>query len=248
MTSALTRSSHGPRGEHGFTLIELLVSLTILAVILGLLGSGLRVLSQHADRNNDRIQILDMVARAFDILKRDTAGLQRLGTVTARKPRYLFTGTARELSFVTIEPPYPTAEGPYFVDYSVSRKGNRAELIRARAPFEIGMTAFPGASPANRVPLMEGNVDYRFRYAIDTEKGLVWHDQWSFPNRLPHLIRLEVTDARTGQQALPPLVASVRADAEISCLEDGQSLCSANPKGELLVNFDADPNVYRVKD
>jgi general secretion pathway protein J len=244
---ALPRLHSRQDGQSGFTLIELLVSLTVLAVILGLLGGGLRVLARNTDRNGDRIQTMDMLARAFDILKRDTAGLQRLPIFVARKPRYLFTGTATHLSFVTLEPPYPTPEGPYFVDYTVSRTERRIELVRARAPFERGMTAFPGATPANRVSLIEGAADFRFRYAATTDKGLVWHDHWPFPTRLPQLIRLDVTDARTGQLVSPAFIAAVRADAEIGCLKEGQALCSANPKSELMVKFDADPNAYRLR-
>lgn len=234
--------------ESGFTLIELLLSLTILAVILGLLGSGLRVLARSADRNSERIQIIDMVARASDILQRDAAGLQRLAIVTARKPRYIFSGTPTRLAFVTIEPPYPTPEGPYFVEYAVSQIGPRAELIRARAPFVKGMSVFPGATPANRVSLIDGRVSYRFSYGAATDKGLVWHRNWPSPTHLPRLIRLDIVDARTGQSASPSLIASVRADAELECLGEGQLLCSANPKRELVLTFDADPNVYRSRD
>lgn len=237
---------NGHDAQSGFTLIELLVSLTILASILGLLGGGLRVLAHNTDRNSDRIQTTDMLARAFDILKRDVSGLQRVPILVSRKPRYIFTGTATRLSFVTIEPPYPTPEGPYFVEYAIVRTGSRAELVRSRAPFERGMVAFPGATPANQVALIDGLVNYRFRYASSTDKGLVWSDHWSFPTRLPQLVRLEVTDL-TGQPVSPAFVATVRADAEIDCLKDGQTLCSANPKGELMITFDADPNAYRLK-
>lgn len=235
------------RGERGFTLIELIVSLTILAVILGLLGAGLRVLSSNSDRNTERLQNWDMVSRAFDIFKRDAAGLQRLAVVTAKKPRYLFTGNAKRLSFVTIDPPYPTAEGPYFVDYSISGNGSQTDLIRARAPFAQKMEAFPGATPANRVALMEGHVDYQFRYGTRTEKGLVWYDRWEFSTRLPQLLRLDITDARTKQPVTAPFVAPVRADAEISCLVKDQSLCSTNANGELLITFDVDPNTYKLR-
>lgn len=236
-----------PYGQSGFTLIELLVSITVLAVILGLLGGGLRVLARNADRNTDRIQTTDMLARAFDILKRDVTGLQRLPIVSARKPRYLFTGNPQHMSFVTIEPPYPTPEGPYFIDYAVAKKGAAAELVRARAPFAIGMTSFPGATPANKVALIDGLLDYRFRYASKTDKGIVWHDSWPYLTRLPRMIRLDITNAQSKQPVSPPFVVALRADAELDCLQEGHGLCSANPKSELLAKFDADPNAYRAK-
>src|SRR6185312_3889342 len=125
-------SSFSPNRESGFTLIELLVSLTILTVVLGLLSSALRTLSQNWSVNAGRIERLEMVSRAFDIFERDVSGLQRLTTISNEKPRYIFTGTQNRLSFVTIEPPYPTTPGPYFVDYSIAPNGSTFDLVRAR--------------------------------------------------------------------------------------------------------------------
>ena len=110
--------------EAGFTLIELLVSLTILGVILGLLGGGIRVLSQNADSQSARIDTLDMVARASDILVRDAGGLQRIvANSKIDGAHFLFTGGADRMSFVTVEPPFPSSSGPYFVSYFVSANG-----------------------------------------------------------------------------------------------------------------------------
>ena len=121
MTKASSQPERSAR-EAGFTLIELLVSLTILGVILGLLGAGMRVLSQNSDAHAERIDTLDMLSRAADILTRDAAGLQRVVATVGTAPRFLFTGTPDHLSFVTLEPPYPSASGPYFISYSVGRQ------------------------------------------------------------------------------------------------------------------------------
>ena len=226
------------RRQSGFTLIELVVSMTILAVILGLLGGGLRALSTSADRNNDRIQMLDMISRAFDILKRDATGLQRVANADGDGVSYLFSGTATRLSFVTLEPPYPAAEGPYRIEYSISGKeGAVRDLIRARAPFVIGKSEFT-VTPANRVVLIQGVVDYRFRYGSKSPKGLEWRDNWSSRTRLPDLIRLDINDPRTKLSAAPSLIAQIRADAEIGCIAEQMTLCSANAKGELMANVD----------
>ncbi len=235
MSSAPTDPRHR---EAGFTLIELIVCLTILAAILALLAGGLRSLSQGADRNSERIQMLDMISRAFDILKRDVNGLQRIA-INDGSARYLFSGTPEHLRFVTIEPPYPAAEGPYFVDYSVSGK-QPSLLIRARSPLQPGQLSYSGATPANRVNLMEGRVSYRFRYGARSEKGLTWHDAWPYANRLPHVIRLDIIDMRTNLPASPAFVAELRANAEIGCLDETPAMCSANPQGELQATVDDD--------
>lgn len=234
----MSSASAGPRhDEAGFTLIELIVCLTILAGILALLGGGLRSLSHGADRNNERIQMLDMISRAFDILKRDVNGLQRIAINDGTSGRYLFSGTSEHLRFVTIEPPYPTAEGPYLVDYSVSGKAPSV-LIRGRAPLQPGQFTYSGATPANRVNLLEGRVSYRFRYGARSDKGMEWYDTWPFATRLPHVISLDIIDTRTSLPASPAFLVQLRANAEIGCLDETPTMCSANPNGELVATAD----------
>ena len=99
--------------DGGFTLIELLVSLTLMSVVLGLLGAGLKALSKNWGINTQRVEFIDMVSRTYDILSRDAGGFQRIiaGDGT-EDPHYLFTGTSQNLRFVTLEPPYPSEPGP----------------------------------------------------------------------------------------------------------------------------------------
>jgi general secretion pathway protein J len=177
-----------------------------------------------------------MVSRAFDIFDRDVSGLRRLIRNVDGNRRFVFTGTEGRLSFVTIEPPYPTAAGPYFVDYSIMRNGSGMSLIRARAPYQGKMYEFPGATPANQVPLLEGPFKYRFSYAQKGAHGGAWLTTWRKPNRLPDLIRLEIVDARTGEDAAQPFVAAIRTDAELGCLTEGSDSCSARTNGELSNN------------
>jgi general secretion pathway protein J len=224
----------GSDSQAGFTLIELLVSLTIMSVMLGLLVGALRVVSKNWDAHAEQIDRLDMISRAADILNRDAASLQRvLPAIGEQNLRYVFHGQPGQLSFVTLEPPYPTEAGPYFVDYSIVANGQGTELVRARAQYQPHMLAFPGATPANRVSLLEGAFQYRFTYGARGKGKLVWYETWPFEKRLPNLIRLEVVDVRSGAAASPPIVVAVRADAEMSCLASEPRPCSAGGDGEL---------------
>lgn len=221
------------RQDSGFTLIELLVSLTILTVVLGLLSSALRTLSQNWNANANRLERIEMVARAFDIFERDISGLQRLILTSGDKQRFIFTGTPNRLSFVTIEPPYPTTPGPYFVDYSIAPNGPLSDLVRARAPYATKMQTFPGATPANRVSLLQGPFKYKFSYSQKGAPGGEWMPSWRKQNRLPDLIRLEIIDAANGAYASQPFVAALRTDGELGCLSDSSDSCSAKRGGQL---------------
>jgi general secretion pathway protein J len=226
--------------QQGFTLIEMLISLTVMAVILLLTGGALRVMGRNWDANAGRIEMLDMVSRAFDLLARDAANLQRI-ILPSGTPAYLFSGRPDGLTFVALEPPQPGEAGLYFVAYSVEPTSDGAELIRSRAPWRQGMDSFPGASPANRVPLLTGPYIYRFAYGGIIGGTHNWSGEWTAANRLPDLIRLEVLD-RSGARALaPPMIVRLRADAELDCLAPQPPLCSARTGGQLQQAKTGDP-------
>jgi general secretion pathway protein J len=220
------------RGQHGFTLIEMLVSLTAMAVILMLIGGALRVMGRNWDANAGRIETLDMVSRAFDLLARDTANLQRVMQPSGA-PAYLFSGKGDSLAFVALEPPQPGEAGLYFIVYDAVSNGAVAELIRSRAPYHQGMQRFPGTTPANRVPLLTGPYVYRFAYGRIVGSKHSWSAEWSFANRLPDLIRLQVLDRSGGRALAPPMIFRLRADAELDCVTPQSKLCSARTGGQL---------------
>lgn len=218
--------------QSGFTLIELLVSLTILTMLLGIVSAALRTLSMHWNANANGIERLELISRTFDIFERDVSGMRRLTRIAEVDRQFIFTGTESRLSFVTVEPPYPTAPGLYFVDYSNSTTSGKNELIRARAPYQAGMAAFPGATPANKVSLLDGPFTYQFSYAEKGKRHGPWLATWKKPNRLPDLIRLQIVDARSGNEIAQPFIAALRTDAEVGCVSDGSDGCSARTGGE----------------
>jgi len=231
MASALRHRPPG-HGESGFTLIELLVSLTILTMILGLLSAALRTLSKNWTANVNGIEKLEMLSRAYDIFDRDISGIRRLIRITDENRRFVFTGTESHLSFVTSEPPYPTAAGLYFVNYSSVANGAGMELVRARALYQSKMFEFPGATPANRVSLLTGPFKYQFSYAQRGAHAGKWLASWKEPNRMPDIIRLEVIDARSGAVVAQPFIVALRTDAELGCVSASSDGCSARSDGQ----------------
>lgn len=227
------RAQRSSNREGGFTLIELLVSLTILTVILAVLSAALSNISKNWNANVDGIGQLEMLSRAYDIFERDISGIRRLTRVTGHNLRFIFTGTQSRLSFVTMEPPYPTAPGLYFVDYSSVPNGPQMELVRARAPYQSKMFEFPGATPASEVSLLAGPFRYQFSYAQKGERSENWLASWSKQNRMPDLIRLEVIDIRNGAAVTHPFVVALRTDAEMGCTTRSSTSCSALGNGEL---------------
>jgi len=227
------QESASKRFQHGFTLVELLVSMTLLAMILGLLAGGLRIISRSWEDNTRKIDKLDMILRAYDILRRDIEGLRRVTISSGEQSIYIFVGQPKTLAFVVIEPPYPTRPGPYFVRYSVSGSARSATLIRARARYQKGITTFPGATPSNKVRILQGNLQLQFSFAENHAGKSKWHARWPYKTRLPDLVRLQIRDVDAAGYHVPSMVIRVRADAELSCTLPQATLCSPKTNGEL---------------
>jgi general secretion pathway protein J len=222
------------RAARGFTLVELLAGMAVVALTLALAGAGLRVISRDWERNARRVDHQDMLARTFDLLQRDAAAAQRVVGTLSDDAWFVFSGQPGEVSFVVLEPPYPTPSGAYFVNYAFGERNGAVELIRARAPFSQNMMNFPGATPANRVVLMSGNFQYSFSYGERTAGGrTVWHGAWTYEDRFPDLIQLLIADVETGEALAPPIVVSLRADAELECVGFAGTNCTVKTSGQL---------------
>lgn len=227
------------RGRRGFTLIELLVSMTILAAVLGSLVAGLQMLSHGWDRNSQRMEALDMIARTVDILQRDAASLQRAVTLPGKDAEFLFAGGSGEMSFVVLEPSYPSRSGPYFIEYAGGEVNGETGLIRSRAPYHHELGTFPGATPANKAALLQGAFAFQFSYGEKTAGDIRWTSGWKDRSRLPHLIRLQITDLSEMKLVIPPIVAPIKADAELTCFSNERKPCSATQNGSLKAAAEA---------
>ena len=95
------------------------------------------------------------------------------------------------------------------------------------------MQTFPGATPANRVRLLQGPYRYQFTYAQKGAGARQWRNTWPFPTRIPDLIRLEIIDKRRDVLISPPMIVAIAADAELSCLSEKAKVCSPKSGGDL---------------
>jgi hypothetical protein len=216
------------------TLVELVAALAVLALAFAMAGSGLAFLARSGDRGSELIARHDMLSRGIDALRRDVARLERVVWRRGRNSEFVFRGDAKGLTFVAVEPPYPTEAAPFFVVYSVLQRSDWAMLVRSRAPFDAGIKDIERLRTEDEVTVLEGPYTLRFSYFERKEGRERWVPRWTERDRLPDLIRLEMLGQGESGGALPPMVFRPRADAEQACIKDGTGACTIRSQGVLV--------------
>lgn len=178
------------RDDAGLTLVEVLIAVTILAAIVVVMASALRV-GTRAWEAGDRRAAAQQELRAMVELLTDTLSSAvpyrgRIGEVAERG--VLFVGEADEVRFVTTTP-------PMFLDVPVA-PFHAVTLRHLADERELRLTErlVPTDEPFGEDPyLVLSRAVSRVRFEYRDEEGL-WQDQWDRTrNALPVTIRVELT-------------------------------------------------------
>lgn len=233
----MNAAEHRRAGEAGFTIIEIVVAIGLVGLVLALSATAHRVISGAGLWGARTVDRLDMTSRSLAAMRRDLQRIERaVGQTGAARDRFVFVGDKQAVSFVVIEPPYPTEAGAYQVSYRVRRTKEGAQLLRARRLYD------PDRRPSGRdddtasddaVVVVEGPYAMTFSYLDRQGDRSKWGDRWSQPRRLPALIRFEAKSQAAGVPNLPVLIVQPRIDAEIACLNEGARLCTPRTGGVL---------------
>ncbi|MDX2159241.1 MAG: prepilin-type N-terminal cleavage/methylation domain-containing protein [Hyphomicrobiaceae bacterium] len=224
MTSDRRASS---RRQAGFTLAEILVAVVVTAVLMAMATTSLRMLAGASEQGARQADRVEMLTRGYAALRRDLQRIERGVTVGRDKEvRYLFEGGPAAMSFLVVDPSFPTGSGTYVVTYTVAGSGGRAELLRGRTAYTEGSRTPARQADDERIAVIEG--PYRIRLAYFDRGGgrERWVERWTDKLRLPAMIKIEVTQATAGQAAPPALIVRPRIDGEATCLYGQGSPCS----------------------
>jgi general secretion pathway protein J len=114
-----------------------------------------------------------------------------------------------------------TEGGTYFFRVSVVREGDKSLLVQERVVPEPGALDDPDFHDAARSVLAEGIAELRISYygrdpgAADADAPS-WRDKWDDKQRLPLLVRIEVTPEKGAPW--PVLVVEPRRAPEAGCV------------------------------
>ena len=209
-----------PHAEAGFTLIELTVALVLLALIGSVLYGSLSLAGDTWNRGETKAQRVNEMRSAQDFLRRTLTSQHPLRfQKVVEKPLY-FLGTREALSYAAALPGR-VGGGMYYFRLTASGEGENGRLMLTRVIPDYAAQALPDFDNAQSTVLAAGIGSVRFGYfgrdpgSADTVAP-TWRDRWDDPQRLPDLIRIDVTLANGF--GWPTLVIEPRIAPEAGCL------------------------------
>lgn len=183
------------RGMRGFTLVEVLLATVLLAAGLALAFATLRSASAISARGEAMAGRNEAIRAAEGFLRQRLASALPISYARDKETgqAFLFSGDARQLSFVADLPDYLGRGGPHLHQVAYSDDG------RLKVQFTLVQSGQSVPDSPARPPetLAEGLRSLRFRYrGIDGEGKLgPWQEAWKTPDRLPVQVMMQAQDA-----------------------------------------------------
>jgi len=214
------------RAAQGFTLLELTIALVLVALIGAVLYGSLSLAGDSWNRGEAKTQRVSEMRSAEDFLRRTLTSQHPLRfQKVIEKPLY-FLGTRDALSYAAALPGR-AGGGMYYFRLTATSEGR---LVLARVIPDYSAQSLPDFGSAESNVLADGIASVKFGY-FGRDPGSAdsvpptWRDRWDDPQRLPDLIRVDVTPANGS--AWPTLVVEPRIAPEVGCpsWNPGQRRC-----------------------
>jgi general secretion pathway protein J len=198
------------RQAAGFTLIEVLIGATVLAMMMTLLTGALFTMTRSARAGEARMEEIDSTQLVHGFLRRQLQSAFPLTERVDGDERVLFEGRLERLRFVGH---LPLAErgGLQFIEVVVA--SGALEMRHRDAWPDVPFTRPDGAWRSRALLPDMRRIRWRYFGARDEESPARWTDEWLEHDRLPELIRLELTRK---DEAVEELVAEVRVRSAVA--------------------------------
>lgn len=191
--------------ERGFSLIEVLIALTLFAILMAMLSSGVRLGSRIQASGSEQIDEWSQIAAVQRFLRAElaTTQLARPAQVARaavnNEPYVIFDGEPDRVAFVGLLPDQFLVGGLQAITLAPVQGRSGAELraswqLYADGPVKAEPAARADTIGPNEAVLLEQVSDVEFSYfgQRDPLRPAEWGDRWEVPNRLPALVRLRM--------------------------------------------------------
>jgi len=206
--------------DAGFTLIELVVALALLALISGMLFGSLSMGARAWDGGEAKAADVSSMRQAQAFLREQIEAELPLRVKKGAELPLMFAGESNEIRYAAALPPRVQDGGAYFFRLAVAKNGEKSQLILERTIPDPAATQNPEFTDAEHSVLADGIAELKVSYygrdanAADVDAPS-WRDRWDDKQRLPLLMRIEVTPVKGARW--PPLVVEPRRAPESAC-------------------------------
>lgn len=202
----------------GFTLLEVLIGTTLLAIMMLLLTSSLRIGAESWDAGEDRMARASRMFIVANFLRSHIASLLPVGgTVRNGQPQPAFQGDSGELAYVAPLPEQVEAGGLYRFRLYLAEEGEHRDLRVNISPYVTGPQQNEPPTALDDLPLLENIKGLRLSYLGPSgparhynpiqQQPMQWTDEWH-NNQLPALIRIDIEPE--GESPWPSLYIAIR--------------------------------------
>lgn len=218
------------RRAGGFTLVELTIALVLMAGMAAILFGSLSLAARSWDGGEAKVgQVSDMRAAQTYLRSQLSAQYPQRMWKVAELP-LLFAGERDEVRYTAVLPERVAAGGVYFFRLAVVRNGEKSQLVQERIVPDVTALEAPEFAEAERSVLADDIAELRIGY-FGRDAGTLdaveptWRDRWDDRQRLPLLVRLDVTPVKGARW--PTLVVEPRRSPEAGCpvWDRGQNRC-----------------------
>ncbi|HEY7788375.1 MAG TPA: prepilin-type N-terminal cleavage/methylation domain-containing protein [Casimicrobiaceae bacterium] len=214
----MTRVAFGK--QYGFTLLELIIALVLLGLLSGVLFGSVKLAGRSTNSGEAKTEAASSMRLAQEFLRTNLEAQHPLRMRKIVEWPLLFAGASDELRYASELPPRVAGGGIWFYRLRVSADDARSPLVLERMIPDLSADAPPEFVNADRSILAEGIASLRLGYFgrdPDAASSVApsWRDHWNDPQRLPLLIRIDVTP-KTGAP-WPALYVAPRESPEAGC-------------------------------
>jgi general secretion pathway protein J len=210
-----------PQGaQRGFTLLELIIALVLLGLLSAVLFGSVKLAGRSTDSGEARAGAAASMRLAQQFLRTNLEAQHPLRMRKMVDWPLLFAGGSDELRYAARLPTRVAGGGIWYYRLVVKTDTARSPLVLERMIPDLQADALPDFVNADRSVLAEDIASLKIGYfgrEADAAATVApsWRDQWSDPQRLPLMIRIDVTP-KTGAP-WPTLYVSPREAPEAGC-------------------------------
>jgi general secretion pathway protein J len=204
----------------GFTLLELTVALVLLALMAMVLYGALGFAGTSWDKGEAKAEATSGMRLAEDFLRAQLESQHPLRMRKVQEFPLLFGGDRDQLRYAAQVPPRVSGGGIWYYRVRVAPDDPRSPLLLERIVPDVNAARVPDFNEPEVSVLATGIAEIRFAYygrdaGASNADEPSWRDKWDNPQRLPLLVRIDVTP-RTGAP-WPTLVVAPRQAPEAGC-------------------------------